>query len=151
AVYRQVAVNWDLTVGSSPTRTPPWWNNPANWTPAQTRIAVLVCPSDNPYDSAVGTIVRMHTWNTPPFSGYDYFTNGAGRGETLVRTNYVGVAGLAGALGGPSDAFTGVLSNRSGFTLEAITNGNGTGATRMFGETLGGHPTGPRDFSLAWI
>src|SRR5262249_33096193 len=65
AVYRQVAVNWDLTVGSSPTRTPPWWNNPANWTPAQTRIAVLVCPSDNPYDSAVGTIVRMHTWNTP--------------------------------------------------------------------------------------
>jgi prepilin-type processing-associated H-X9-DG protein len=43
------------------------------------------------------------------------------------------------------------LSNRSGFTLEGITNGNGTSATRMFGETLGGHPAGPRDFSLAWI
>jgi prepilin-type N-terminal cleavage/methylation domain-containing protein/prepilin-type processing-associated H-X9-DG protein len=151
ALYRQLDVNWDVTVGSAPTLTPPWWNNLVNWSLAQTRISILVCPSDTPYDSTVGTIIRMHTWSTPPFSGYDYFTNGAQQGETLGRTNYVGVAGLGGSPGGSADPFTGVLSNRSGVALAAISNGNGTSNTRMFGETLGGHPTGPRDFSLAWI
>jgi prepilin-type N-terminal cleavage/methylation domain-containing protein/prepilin-type processing-associated H-X9-DG protein len=151
AVYRQLVVNWDVTVGSSPDLTPPWWNNPVNWTLARTRISILVCPSDNPYDSVVGTIVRMHTWDTPPFSGYDYFTNGAEQGETLGRTNYVGVAGLSGTLGGNADPLAGVLSNRSRVPLDVVTNCNGTSNTRMFGETLGGHLTGPRDFSLAWI
>jgi prepilin-type processing-associated H-X9-DG protein len=150
AVYRQLVVNWDLTVGSSANLTPPWWNEPVNWTLAQTRISILVCPSDNPYDSTVGTIVRMHAWNTPPFCGYDYFTNGTEQGQTLGRTNYAGVAGWTMSLPGGLDQ-TNVLSNRSGFSLDAIANGNGTSNTRLFGETLGGHPTGQRDFSLAWI
>jgi prepilin-type processing-associated H-X9-DG protein len=150
SVYRQLVVNWDLTVGSSADLTPPWWNSSVNWTLARTRISILVCPSDNPYDSTVGTIVRMHTWTTPPFAGYDYFTNGSEQGETLGRTNYAGVAGWAMSLPGGLDQ-TSVLSNRSGVNLGAIANGNGTSNTRLFGETLGGHPTGQRDFSLAWI
>jgi prepilin-type N-terminal cleavage/methylation domain-containing protein/prepilin-type processing-associated H-X9-DG protein len=149
-IYRQLVVNWDVTVGSSGNLTPPWWNNPVNWTLAQTRFPIVVCPSDDPYTSTVGTIIRMHTWNTPPFCGYDYFANGTEQGETLGRTNYVGVAGLAAAPGGPGDLFSGVLSNRSHVTLQAITNGNGTSQTRMFGETLGGN-VAPRDFTLAWI
>jgi prepilin-type N-terminal cleavage/methylation domain-containing protein/prepilin-type processing-associated H-X9-DG protein len=152
-IYRQLVVNWSLTEGSSATRTPAWWTNPVNWTLAQTRLPTLVCPSDNPYESTIGTIVRMHSWNTwnaPPFSGYDFFANGTAQGETLGRTNYAGVGGLIGASGGPAP-LSGVLGNRSRVPLEAITNGTGTSNTRLFGETLGGNPTSPRDYSLAWI
>jgi prepilin-type processing-associated H-X9-DG protein len=149
AIYRQLVINWDLTVGSSATLTPPWWKNAGNWTLAQTRIPNLVCPSDTPYDSTVGTIYRMHAWNKLPLgvdSKYDFFANGTEKGETLGRTNYAGVAGPAG-FAPPS----GVLSNRSRVALATITNGNGTSITRMFGETLGGHLSPSRDYSLAWI
>jgi prepilin-type N-terminal cleavage/methylation domain-containing protein/prepilin-type processing-associated H-X9-DG protein len=152
AIHRQLVVNWDLTVGSSAALTPAWWTNTDNWTLAQTRIPNLVCPSDNPYDSVVGTIVRVHSWTTPPFCGYTYFRNGTEKGETLGRTSYAGVAGMVGAGGfGAADPFLGVLTNRSQVSLGAITNDRGTSNTRLFGETLGGHSSGPRDYSLAWI
>jgi prepilin-type N-terminal cleavage/methylation domain-containing protein/prepilin-type processing-associated H-X9-DG protein len=148
-IYRQLAVNWDLTAGSSAALTPPWWTVSGNWALAQTRIPNLVCPSDNPYASTAGTIYRMHAWSTLPFGvGYqfDFFANGTERGETLGRTSYAGVTGPAGM-----DPPPGVLSNRSRVTLVTITNGNGTSVTRLFGETLGGRPSPPRDYSLAWI
>jgi prepilin-type N-terminal cleavage/methylation domain-containing protein/prepilin-type processing-associated H-X9-DG protein len=149
AIYRQLVINWDLTVGSSATLTPPWWKNTTNWTLAQTRLPNLVCPSDSPYDSTVGTIYRMHAWNQLPFGvayKYDFFANGTDKGETLGRTNYAGVAGPAGVA-----PLAGVLTNRSRVTLATITNGDGTSITRMFGETLGGNPSPVRDYSLAWI
>src|SRR5262249_27573379 len=54
-IYRQLQVNLDVNQLG-----PNWWTNAANWTMAQTRIKLFLCPSDDPYRSTRGTIVAGH-------------------------------------------------------------------------------------------
>ena len=59
-IYRQLQVN--LNVNHS---GPNWWMNQANWTMAQTRIKLFLCPSDDPYRSTEGTSIARHAAHVP--------------------------------------------------------------------------------------
>jgi prepilin-type N-terminal cleavage/methylation domain-containing protein len=130
-----------------------WWRDEPTWAIAHARIPLLVCPSDNPYQSQIGTFVGLHTY-------YDaaegrvwlnalYFPNSNGA-QTLGRTNYVG---CAGGMGVPNhsywDRYRGPLTNRSKVRLEDIKDG--TSNTLMFGEALGGVQSNQRQYSHSWM
>jgi prepilin-type N-terminal cleavage/methylation domain-containing protein len=127
----------------------PWWANPSVWNAAQTRIATYLCPSDSAYANTAGTIVSSHVFYLPGAVDEDlaFFPIGGG-GDSIGRTNYAGVGGYAGAVGGAS---AGPLTNRSGVTLSRISGADGTSNTAMFGETLGNSDTGPRLYSDSWM
>jgi prepilin-type N-terminal cleavage/methylation domain-containing protein/prepilin-type processing-associated H-X9-DG protein len=140
-----------------------------------TQIKSFVCPSDQPYNSTVGTIVLIHTATTagggnlnvycPPITvngvatGNFYITAYAAPNgtpiapggilpELLGRTNYVGVAGVGG-LACPT--FQGCFRNRTMVSLTDITSADGTAHTFLFGESLGDSDAAiTRQYSLSW-
>ena len=128
---------------------PAWWTYPSMWQAAQTRVKIFLCPSDNAYANSAGTIVGAHTYVGPGFFDQDlpYFPIGGG-GDNLGRTNYVGVAGYAGAVAADS---AGVFTNRSRVSLAQLTAADGASNTAMFGEYLGDSDTGPRRYAAAWM
>jgi prepilin-type N-terminal cleavage/methylation domain-containing protein/prepilin-type processing-associated H-X9-DG protein len=71
----------------------------------------------------------------------------------LGRTNYMGVAGYLGrASKYASDTdYEGVMCNRSNITLASLSAADGASNTLMFGESLGGPASGPREMVNAWI
>src|SRR5262249_39192978 len=73
----------------------------------------------------------------------------------LGRTNYVGVGGLLGTAsprvgitGAPVPFSAGLLTNRSQVRMVAIRDGSSN--TLLFGEAIGGEPTG-QTISLSWM
>jgi prepilin-type N-terminal cleavage/methylation domain-containing protein len=131
----------------------PWWNYPAAYAAAQTRVQVYLCPSDNPYSNTVQTDILTHTFRKA--SGFELFVGGFGisdRGTDLGRTSYVGVAGYGGQINNAAvDRFAGIFCNRSGLSLEQLTASDGSSNTLMFGEWLGDLAIGPRRYAPAWI
>jgi prepilin-type N-terminal cleavage/methylation domain-containing protein len=144
-----------------------WYNWPqqltqtaSNLTWAQTRIKMLVCPSDNPYENTEVTWIGSYVFsgsgmpNSPTVGVYGFGIAGFPDAKEFGRTNYLGVAGLGGSgsrfpltcpapFTNPPPGYTwglfeGVFYNRSINTLGQITAQDGTSNTLMFGEALGG-------------
>jgi prepilin-type N-terminal cleavage/methylation domain-containing protein len=148
-LHSRLQINWDVSGDG-----PPWMSNATNWTMAQVRIPIFLCPSDD--HSAPAVASRMATFATDPAAtgatvsirGYSIETTPDA--ANLGRTNYVGVAGRMGYTGAPVvDVLEGVFSNRSRTSIAAIKDG--TSNTLMFGETLGGPPTSDRTYSFCWM
>jgi prepilin-type processing-associated H-X9-DG protein len=130
----------------------PLFNEPTgiNWTMAQARIKILICPSDDPYNST-NIVSRVGTYSSAPNSGTMTWRTFAAS-TNLGRTNYVGVPGRMGRTLDPQvDALEGVFSNRSQTKLVDVTAADGTSNVMMFGEALGGSFPGTRDLSLSWM
>jgi prepilin-type N-terminal cleavage/methylation domain-containing protein len=144
-LYRQLQVNLDMNEFG-----PNWWTNDANWTAAQTRIKLVLCPADDPYQSTLGTSVARHTANVPYHgSGWKKFL-APPIDATLGRTNYVGVAGPFGRGTDPlTGPYEGLFTNRSQNSLGRVPDG--TRNTLMFGEGLGGVQDGVRLYAYSWM
>jgi prepilin-type N-terminal cleavage/methylation domain-containing protein len=144
-LYRQLQVNFDVKQFG-----PNWWTNDANWRMAQTRIPLFLCPSDDPYQSTLGTAVARHIANVPSRgNGWVKFLPPP-TDATLGRTNYVGVAGMFGRGTDPrTGPYEGLFTNRSQNSLDRVPDG--TSNTLMFGEALGGVQDGVRLYAYSWM
>jgi prepilin-type N-terminal cleavage/methylation domain-containing protein/prepilin-type processing-associated H-X9-DG protein len=148
AIYNKLQVNWNLTAG------PPsyWWQNGNNFTMAKSRLAVLMCPSDDLANGVtLGTWVALHA-NNADQKYINVFYSGA-TASSLGLTNYLGVAGAGGA-GGSGDPFwdqwEGILYNGSRVSLAGGVP-DGTSYTLLFGEGLGGVKAGRREWGWSWM
>jgi hypothetical protein len=142
-IYRQLQVNLDVKQAG-----PNWWTNQANWTMAQTRIKLFLCPSDDPYRSTLGTTVARHLANVP-----HHFVNFIKywlppEDATLGRANYAGVAGWGR---GTDPTYEGLFTNRSQNSLDGVAALDGTSNTLLFGESLGGVQDGVRLYAHSWM
>lgn len=129
-----------------------YWSRVDAWTMAQTKIGAFVCPSDTPYDKPDPAAYIRFYYDTSESSGTisrSRFDDGAG--DSLGRTNYLGVAGFSGFVAQPSyDFFRGVFYNRSQTDFRDITDGSSH--TLLFGEAMGGSlPLDDGEGSYTWI
>ncbi len=114
-----------------------WWGREAAWKMGQTKIGSFVCPSDTPYERPL-PLALIHYYihpalNAPTIHGIHLSD---GEGDSLGRTNYLGVAGQHGYTGEPSyDLLRGVFHNRSQTGFRDITDGSSN--TLLFGEAIG--------------
>ncbi|HKB36802.1 MAG TPA: DUF1559 domain-containing protein [Gemmataceae bacterium] len=152
-IYNQLQVNW-----SPPSNSPSIWPlNGNNFTMAQSRLAVLRCPSDNLSSGVtVGTFIALYSG--PSLAGGGYITVyyggspvGLENANRLGLTNYLGVGGAAP---GPSlDPFwrqwEGMLNNDSPVALTDVIDG--TSYTLLLGEGLGAVKGGTREFGWSWM
>jgi prepilin-type N-terminal cleavage/methylation domain-containing protein len=145
-IYKNLQVNFDVR-GLGPN----WWTNTANWTMAQTRLNVFVCPSTDPYRSIRGAIVGGHTFHSDGAGTYAsgiYFEPPTV--ATLGRTNYLGVVGSWARGTHPLwSRYEGIFTNRSQNSLDQIPDG--TSNTLLFGESAYGEENGAPILSFAWM
>lgn len=131
-----------------------WWaTNTYNRLTAQAKIKAFICPSDtaDSDQTAQGSLLNFETnWFNQFMTGYVFADPVLG--NSLGRTNYVGVEGLA-AQGWdvPPDRWVGIFGTRSQLTLGQLTVQDGTSNTLMFGEGLGGNGVGDRGTTWSWI
>jgi prepilin-type N-terminal cleavage/methylation domain-containing protein len=125
-----------------PPYTKAWWETDPSWEAAQYRLGVLLCPSaPNPYRNTHSTIcmiemfvdARDFIWQHHWMLAVD-----GGGGESLGRTNYLGVAGFMAKIGDPFfDRYAGIFTRRSEHAFRHIRDG--TSNTLAFGEAVGGY------------
>jgi len=131
----------------------PWWNHSSNLFWAQTRMKMLVCPSDTTYETVInGAFILLYT-DPPTGSLWGLYYSGA-TGNALGRTNYTGVMGCLGDWpSAPYNAYPGIFLAKIGseVSLGQITVQDGTSNTLMYGEGLGGRGVGVRDFAWSWM
>lgn len=137
-----------------PANTVPYWTDGTTWTIAQSALPVFECPTDTPYANKTGTLALIYCYGAE-YDGLgnceaEYFAMGGG-GDTMGRTNYIGVAGGMGSI--PRNAwepFRGVFWNRSQTSTSHIQDG--TSNTLLFGEWAGGYDSqGVLQYSASWI
>jgi prepilin-type N-terminal cleavage/methylation domain-containing protein len=132
---------------------PPWTTNTPTWTTAQYKLAIFRCPSDNPYNSTIGTIMCLNTYFEAPSTAIQggYLILNTDGGKALGRTNYIGVAGGYGIIDVPvADDYRGCFHSRSEYSLTDVRDG--TSNTLMFGETSGGFDDKKqRLYSQSWM
>jgi prepilin-type N-terminal cleavage/methylation domain-containing protein len=128
-----------------------WWQVNPDFTLSQTKIKTFVCPSDDPYQSSVGTIVEVYQDVQGPTFHALGFSNSAIPSGYFGRTNYVSCAGTEGPINNGLGIYIGLMSNRSHVTLGNATARDGLSNTLMIGEALGGASAGARDLSFAWM
>ena len=142
AVAEQLEVSLDTRSSA-----PPFWQVTPLWNLAQTRLESFVCPSDQPYDSSVGTFMVLHTDKRALRGEISWNESG---GDMLGRSNYIGVAGRWGYVGlANKDKWRGVFTNRSRTSQKDISDG--TSHTMLLGEALGGLQGNRREYSFAWM
>jgi prepilin-type N-terminal cleavage/methylation domain-containing protein/prepilin-type processing-associated H-X9-DG protein len=146
-----------------------WYHHPANQAMAQAKLSVFLCPSDDAGTVQARRVMWAQHWlyygaPTPswfiddPWSWDFAFAPNSAFGNSLGRTNYVGVNGGGGiasdlprAPQSPFAKYEGIFSNRSKVTLGELATQDGSSNTLMFGESLGGSGVGPRDTVFSWI
>ena len=115
----------------------PYWARNDAWTAAQTKISILLCPSDNPYACQNPLVAFQVYWDgqtTIYFSAWGFST---GNPSSLGRTNYLANGGKAGYTLQPAyDPWKGPFYNRSKTNFAEITDG--TSNTFLLGEAMGG-------------
>jgi hypothetical protein len=125
----------------------PYWRLVRMWTNAQVRIEPYLCPSTNAY-SSTNCFALLNQRRDTRFLWLEgaYFANNS----TLGRTNYIGVSGYFGNVGGV-ELYEGVFANRSKNTI-ANMQVDGSSNTLMFGEAVGHRPRGQGlQFVYSWI
>ncbi len=143
------------------TRYVQWWldddGDPKDmdslWDAGQTRLSMLLCPSDDAYSNTTANTSRLHTYGTGNTGtlGMNGFT--AASTPTLGRTNYLGVAGGMGWTGSTGwNVYVGAFANRSTTKFAQISDGLSN--TLLFGEVTGlwannQKPQG-RQWSFTW-
>jgi prepilin-type processing-associated H-X9-DG protein len=151
------------------TETSPWWWYSSALQASLSYIPTFMCPQDDPNVSpAAGIGVMLHAYFDPNASTagmyYGWFSPDTALPETALtandfgRTNYVGVAGLMGRASqyfanSPYADFAaceGLMCNRSNISLANLSAADGASNTMMFGESLLGAATGPRDYVCTW-
>jgi prepilin-type N-terminal cleavage/methylation domain-containing protein len=173
----QSAVGQLIVTDMNPDVVKPWWGADASSVAtARTRIKTFACPAANLYNNDpifVSSLINLYLSNIDLFG---WFTNRSNSPTNPVadeavltygRTNYLGVAGLAGNTAGWSINaanvaslgittgtsalnYEGILSVRSKTRIANITDG--TSNTLMYGECTGeeGVPARPA-VSFTWI
>jgi len=135
----------------------PWFTDSVDFSWAQARVKMFLCPSDTHFDATVAVGISAHIYHNaggPSLSALALpLTSG---GNSLGRSNYAGVAGAAGHGNNPFYRnYDGILTNRgigdgtsvdmannviigsySRLTLGQVTVQDGTSNTLMFGEYL---------------
>jgi hypothetical protein len=135
-----------------------WWGNGTVWAVAQTRLAVLTCPTANLYDNVVpqppptGATVYgegAYLWCIPNSTTIQigYFS-----GQNLLgRTSYIP---SSGAIGDAQTASAFYAQYRGPFfpnsKVKMVTIADGTSNTVAFGESLLG-PKSNRQFAISWM
>ena len=129
-------MNNDPLYPNAPNAQAAWWG-PA-WAIGSTRIPAFVCPSTDPFANQTGVWVLFHQFGDPNAGsatiGGGYF---GGNEPTIGRSTYVGVAGGLGTI--PTNAWDrwrGLFGNRTKYGFKDMKDGSA--ATLMFGEHLGG-------------
>jgi prepilin-type N-terminal cleavage/methylation domain-containing protein/prepilin-type processing-associated H-X9-DG protein len=129
---------------------------------ADARIKTFLCPSDNAQDASVLNGVMDGSGFYVPSDGYawtDYVYDVPNYGHEMGRTNYLGCGGGYGKID-PSDPlntkapndwrpFTGIYYMNSRTKIADITDG--TSNTVAFGEYVGVHNDGTRNFVVSWM
>jgi len=111
---------------------------------SRANIKTYLCPADSAENKTQTTGVFIGLTISGSTLTGTYNANG-GNANDSGRTNYVGCAGQFG----DAYSYSGVYTANSKTKITAITDG--TSNTIMFGETLGGIETSPRDFTLSWM
>jgi prepilin-type N-terminal cleavage/methylation domain-containing protein/prepilin-type processing-associated H-X9-DG protein len=137
-LYGRLQIEFDISKTG-----PAWYTNPENWQLAQTPIKLFECPSDNigGDPSPVFTLLAYHACNYAaqivPYTDDNTIEDGLPSDTSdptiLGRTNYLGIAGLAGR--GTSanwSKYEGIFTNRSKTRITDITDGTST--TLLLGE-----------------
>jgi prepilin-type N-terminal cleavage/methylation domain-containing protein/prepilin-type processing-associated H-X9-DG protein len=140
---------------------------PQNYLAGKNKLKVFRCPSDgdsDPINNANncctafngGTLLAPHYYNDASgLGGANYFDdwNGSESIFPMGRNNYVGVAGPAGRGTHPDlGRYEGIYTNRSRWTLSAVSSADGTSNTLMYGETCGRQSAsrGKNAFDKSW-
>ena len=121
-----------------------YYFNGGAWSAANNRVKTFQCPSD----ASDGVTPTSGVWANVGTSGYSITGGYWGPSDypTLGKTNYASNAGYVGP-GEPS--LCGPYYPDSKTKIPAISDG--TSNTIGFGEYLGGHSPGARDFTAGWM
>ncbi len=118
--------------------SPRWWSDASMWRLAQNHIPLLVCPSDDPYESD-GALVGMHHYSRVKNGQWSLGSRTSSQPSTrgrLGRTNYAGCAGVWSRTGYERfDKWHGVWLNRKPIRVRDIQDG--LSHTLLVGESLG--------------
>lgn len=111
----------------------PYWSRYQAWDLAQTKLTILLCPSDHA-ETAEDKYALVNLFYDEPqgLMCCDTRRFYAGAGSQLAPTNYLGVAGYRATTGA---RYAGIYTNRSKTKFADITDG--TSNTLAFGEVLG--------------
>jgi prepilin-type N-terminal cleavage/methylation domain-containing protein len=119
-----------------------WWGEGSTWNMARSRIPALLCPSTDAGAATVGINILFHQFGQRDGGGASigigsYGFTAVPEAKELGQTNYVGVAGGLGTIPTNAwDTWRGVFGNRTKYGLRDMRDGSS--ATLMFGEHLGG-------------